>query len=545
MIVRFSLCFVFAAFLANLHPLAALAAPPAVTGLFPAGVQVGQSAKVILRGTVGDPAPQVWCSRPGVTLTPGEKPAEWTLTAAGDAFPGVAWIRFHNAEGASDLRPVYVGTLAEVIEAEPNNTAAQAQKIETLPVVVNGVLHKGGELDGFAVLLEAGQTLTASLEAHRGLGSPMDGVLQMVTPDGFVVAQNDDDRGFDPQLSFTAPRPGTYIVRVFAFPSDPNSTINYAGAETYLYRLTLATGPVADHPVPLAIGESVSPPAALQLAGTNLPAEGASATPVLLDGEVFLPMALPATFLAHRLPVVPHGLSVEAAQPDAAMPQSLALPACLTGHVAHAGEVDTYRFTGEKGKTVRFSVEARRFDSPLDPLLRLRGPDGKVLKEQDDEGRKSFDIELGHTLPADGEYRIEVADRFRGGGPRFAYLLTVDIPGPDFRLTAEANRWTLKSGTPLEIPVAIERQSAFAEEILITVEGLPADSGITVAEAKSEVKGETAKSVKLKLESQGTAALSLPIRIVGTAAGKTRRADAPIAGVTDRTANLWLTAPKK
>lgn len=520
-------------------------APPAVTGLFPSGVQVGQSAKVTLRGTVGDPAPQIWFSRPGITLTPGEKPAEWTLAAAADTPPGVAWLRFHNPEGATDLRAIYVGTLPEIAETEPNNTNPQAQKIATLPVLVNGVLHKGGELDSFAVTLEAGQLFTASLEAHRSLGSPMDGVLQAVGPDGFVFAQNDDDREFDPQLTFTAPRPGTYTIRVFAFPSDPNSTINYAGAETYIYRLTLAAGPVADHVLPLAIAASATPPAPLQLHFAGVPTDPVSLVPILLDGEAFLPTTGPTSFLAHRLPIVTIPLALEATPADPAQPQALALPCCLTGHVAAPGEVDTYRFTGEKGKTVRFSVEARRFDSPLDPLLRLRGPDGKVLKEQDDEGRKSLDIEMGYTLPADGEYRFEITDRFRAGGPRYAYLLTVDIPGPDFRLTTDANHWTLKNGTPLEIPVAIERQSAFAEEIQITVEGLPADSGITVAETKSAVKGETAKNVKLKLESQGTMPLSLPIRIIGTSGGTTRRADAPIAGVPDRTANLWLTAPKK
>lgn len=537
------------------------AAPPAVTGLFPAGVQAGQSVNVSLRGAAGDPAPQVWTSRPGVTLVPAEVPPEkpdekdekkrkrkekgpeWTLTVAADTPPGIVWLRFHNPEGASDLRPVFVGTLPEIEETEPNNTSAQAQKIAAVPVVVNGVLHKGGEVDTFSVDLEAGQTLTASLEAHRSLGSPMDAVLQVSTADGFVLLQNDDDRGNDPQLTFTAPRPGVYLVRVFAFPSDPNSTINYAGADTYIYRLLLATGSVVDHVAPLAVAAT---PAPVQPVGTNVPADTAAVVPLVIDGEVILPIKDPTTLLAHRLPVVPYPTIVETPSADPKSPQLLTVPVCLTGHISQAGEVDAYRFSGKKGESVRIAAEARRFDSPLDPLLRLVGPDGKVLKEQDDEGRKSYDLDFTQSLPVDGEYRIEVTDRFRLGGPRSVYLLTVEPATPDFELTVEANHWGLVPGKPLEIPVAIVRRAGFKEEIVLEVQGLPADAEVTVAETKSAPMGDSSKSVKIKLESARKTPLNVPLRIVGKSGALERKADGPIAGLSDRTTSLWLTvAPPK
>ncbi len=496
-------------------------------------------------------------SRPGVTLTPPEPPAEkpdgkdkpkaaskeWTLTAAADTPPGIVWLRFHNAEGASDLRPVFVGTLPEIEETEPNNTGAQAQKVAALPVVVNGVLHKGGEVDTFAVSLEAGQTLTASLEAHRSLGSPMDAVLQVSTPDGFVLLQNDDDRGNDPQITFTPPRPGAYLVRVFAFPSEPNSSINYSGAETYVYRLLLTTGPVVDHVSPLAVAVV---PAPLQPVGTNIAADAPPVTPLVVDGEVVLPFKDPTTLLAHRLPVVAHPGVAETPSGDPNVPQLLPTPVCVTGRIGQPGEVDTYRFAGKKGQSVRIAVDARRFDSPLDPLLRLIGPDGKVIKEQDDGGRKSYDLDFTQSLAADGEYRIEVTDRFRLGGPRSAYLLTVEPPAPDFGLTVEANHWVLESGKPLEIPVAIARRAGFKEEIVLEVQGLPADAEVTVAETKSAAMGDSSKSVKIKLESTRKTPLNVPLRIVGKSGAVERQADGPIAGLSDRTSFLWLTvAPPK
>ena len=109
-------------------------------------------------------------------------------------------------------------------------------------------------MDGFAVALTRGQTLVASLEAERHLGSPMDAVLQVVSPDGFVLAQNDDDIGRDPRIVFEAPSAGTYIVRLFAFPAKPDSSIRFAGGSDYVYRLTLTTGGFIDYAFPLAVG---------------------------------------------------------------------------------------------------------------------------------------------------------------------------------------------------------------------------------------------------------------------------------------------------
>ena len=43
--------------------------------------------------------------------------------------------------------------------------------------------------------------------------------MQVLSSDGFVLEQNHDYHGLDPQVVFTVPRDGTYIVRVFAFPS--------------------------------------------------------------------------------------------------------------------------------------------------------------------------------------------------------------------------------------------------------------------------------------------------------------------------------------
>ena len=47
-----------------------------------------------------------------------------------------------------------------------------------------------------------------------------------------MLAQNNDYHGLDPQVRLPVPEDGTYIVRMFAFPATPDSSIGFAGGET-------------------------------------------------------------------------------------------------------------------------------------------------------------------------------------------------------------------------------------------------------------------------------------------------------------------------
>src|SRR5207249_3560288 len=126
-------------------------------------------------------------------------------------------------------------------ESEPNDDPTRPQRIETPRVTVNGKLGRTGDVDGFAVPLKKGQTLVAALEANRRLGAPLDGLLQVVSSQGFVLAENDDAPDRDPLLAFEAPADGTYLVRTFAFPAEPDARIGFAGGDAFVYRLTLTT----------------------------------------------------------------------------------------------------------------------------------------------------------------------------------------------------------------------------------------------------------------------------------------------------------------
>src|SRR5438046_833348 len=252
----------------------ALAAPPKVNHLFPAGCQRGQSVAVTAAGDFSVWPVEVWADRAGVSLTAEKDKGKFKAEVAADAVPGVYWLRAHNAEGASILKPFVVGTLPEIAESEPNDAPEKPQAVEPR-VVVNGKLGKTGDVDGYRVELQAGQTLVASLQANSVLGSPMDALLQVCelverssgSPEAFVVAQNHDAVGLDPQIAFTAPRQSAYLVRLFAFPATPDAAIRFAGGNDYLYRLTLTTGPFIDHVLPPAAPGEESQ---VKLGGWNL-----------------------------------------------------------------------------------------------------------------------------------------------------------------------------------------------------------------------------------------------------------------------------------
>src|SRR4051812_45990265 len=157
----------------------ASAAPPTVTYLYPAGGQRGTTVEVTAAGTFERWPVQVWAGDKSLTVTAGKDKGKLSVKLAADAVPGVHWLRLHEEQGASTLRPFIVGTLQDVAEKEPNDEPAKAQAV-MLPAVVNGRLDKPGDVDVFAVTLKKGDTLVASVDAHRSLKSPMDGVLQVL-----------------------------------------------------------------------------------------------------------------------------------------------------------------------------------------------------------------------------------------------------------------------------------------------------------------------------------------------------------------------------
>jgi hypothetical protein len=429
-----------------------------------------------------------------------------------------------------------VGTLPEVLDAEPNDDPRGPQRLDSSTVTVNGRLAKPGDVDGFAVHLSRGQSLVASLEASRGLGSPIDGVLQVVSPEGFVLAQNDDDHDRDPQIVFAAPADGEVIVRAFAFPATPDSTIRFAGGESSIYRLTLTTGGFLDHAYPLAVARGAA--GRVEAVGWNIPEVARFLPVVAADDAESARIAHERLANTADVRLVPCPAIVEAEPNDPTRPQAIVLPIAVSGRIDPPRDVDAYQFTARKGESLLFKVESRGLGQPLDPVLRLTDAAGKVLAEKDDSARNR-DAELRFTAPADGPYRVAVRDLNGRGGFRHVYLLSGGAPRPDFALTLKSDQFTLTAGQPLGVAITIERREGFDGAIEIGLGG-PSD-GLTAGPVASPPKEKTA-TLTLTADEH---APSGPIRIIGTASdGRRRVAAAPIPGLSAAIESVWLTIRK-
>jgi hypothetical protein len=522
-----------------LGPAQTSAKPPTLTGLFPPGAARGQTVAVDASGTFDHWPVKAWVEGRGVEIRAEKEKGKLTAVVSADASPGLRWVRLYDEEGATTLRPFVIGVLPALIEGEPNDEPKNPQRLAGSSVTVDGRLARAEDVDGFAVALTRGQSLVASLEAERPLGSPMDAVLQVVSGEGIVLAQNDDDVGRDPRIVFEAPSDGMYIVRLFAFPAKPDSSIRFAGGSDYVYRLTLTTGGFIDYAFPLAVGRGG--PNVVEAVGWNIPAAArvlaipeSDASDELAVGHA----SLAGTARIRRVPLV---ATVEAEPNDLPRPQAIASPVVVSGRIDPPGDRDVFRLSLRKGDSRVIRIESRALGRPLDPVLRVLDSGGKVLAESDDSSRNDRDLERSFTAPADGEYRLVVRDLNGRGGPRFAYLLSVLEPRPDFTLSLASDRFDVSPGKTTRIKVAVERKDGLAEPIEIVATDLPA--GITARPVTSKPGDASARSVDLELSAEDRSSPG-PFRIVGRTTRDPRtahRAITPIAGFDAKTDQPWLT----
>jgi hypothetical protein len=532
-------------------------APPTLSYLFPAGGQRGAKVTVACTGSFTWPV-KVWA--PGLEVVLAKESGKLEVTVPKDLAVDRAWIRLYNAEGASTAAPFLIDNLKEINEQEPNDDPRTAQVVADPNVVINGVLAKTADVDCFAVRLTAGQTLVANVDAYARLGSPMDAILQVTTADGKVLAENNDDVHLDPRLAFTPTKSGTFVVRIFAFSSTPNTSIQLSGGANYIYRLTLTTGPFIMHAVPLSAPHAK--PGAVEVFGWNLPPK--TVIPIVPFGgpkfikeqecEVLNDLRLPSESRlgfafapnlagAARIRLTSHTVVSALTQMDLKTPKELAIPSSVTGCLRTPRQIHTFHVPLKKGQQVVVSVETNSLNFPFDPAAQLTDPGGAVVAKASDIG-PNREAMFTHTAAKDGDYLLTVTDRFRQGGERFFYRLTVQMDEPDFELSAATDAIVLTPGKPTDLPIKVQRRGGPVGPITVQAVGLP--PGVTAPPVVSEPTGPTAAAVTLKLSTTGPA-FSGPLRISGKASqpkGIERIVrTAPKLGAVFE--SIWLTAVEK
>jgi hypothetical protein len=121
----------------------------------------------------------------------------------------------------SNMAPLAVDDLPEVVQTTTNNAANIIQEVG-LPVIVNGFITHAGSWNGYRFKGKAGQSVIAEVVARR-VDSPMDSVLRLVDSQGKQLAFNDDceDKASgldthhaDSRVALTLPTDGTYTALV-------------------------------------------------------------------------------------------------------------------------------------------------------------------------------------------------------------------------------------------------------------------------------------------------------------------------------------------
>lgn len=145
------------------------------------------------------------------------------------------------------------------------------------------------------------------------------------------------------------------------------------------------------------------------------------------------------------------------------------------GVVSRPGAVSSKKFSIAKPGQHVLEVKARRKGSPLDAVLTLRKTaDGPALACWDDVTNTVFTgtVPQGECDPIGmydfkeaGEYVAEVTDRTGHGGADYVWWLEVRRPAPDFEVFSTRSTLPMLSGRPVKVGFRVRRTDGFTGNV--------------------------------------------------------------------------------
>lgn len=216
---------------------------PSLSWVFPAGGRRGSTVEVTVSGANLTNVIGARVSGGGVTAeviqSLNANSARLRLTIAPNAELGERDLRVATDGGVTNRVRLVVDDLPEVNEVEPNTDLKQSQRIASLPVVINGQINTGEDMDNFLFTAQAGQTLTFDVygqRLHPYIGGINPGWLEtcltLYDASGRELKFVDDYYYRpDAQLTYTFEKAGDYIVQV--------RDLLYRGHGQFVYRLTV------------------------------------------------------------------------------------------------------------------------------------------------------------------------------------------------------------------------------------------------------------------------------------------------------------------
>ncbi|HUG68322.1 MAG TPA: pre-peptidase C-terminal domain-containing protein, partial [Pirellulaceae bacterium] len=408
------------------------AASPRLTRISPSGVQRGAEHEVTFSGNNLGDAQEIFFYSPGFEVTKVEgsgNSCKATIKVAPDCRLGEHVAQVRTASGISDFRVFYVGALPAVDEKEPNTDFDAPQPID-LNVTVQGVVQSE-DVDYYVVEAKKGQRISAEVEGMR-LGITMfDPYVAILDAKRFELAASDDTPliGQDCAASIVAPEDGKYIIEV--------REGAYGGDGNCIYRLHVGTfpRPVAVYPAGGKFGEEVEvkfigDPAGEKLTKVTLPTADELEFGLFANDEGGISPS-PNPFRLFE-----HGNAFEQ-EPNNTIAEAtpVQLPLAFNGILETEGDIDCFKFAATKGQVFEVECYGRRIRSAIDSVMNIYQADGKSIAGNDDS--RGPDSYIRFSVPADGEYVVQITDHLGRGGPEFVYrvefqpvkpALTLGIP---------------------------------------------------------------------------------------------------------------------
>lgn len=463
---------------------------PMVMSLKPTALQVGTDSEIEFSTRYSMfGAYQVLVEGEGVSgevLHPEKKDGETPsltkmkvrFTADATALPGVRDVKIATPQGVSTVGQLVIVQDPVVYETGKNNTREEASELP-VPATACGVIEANEDVDFFKFQVEAGTELNFHVRCGRlqdrihDLQRHADPLITIRNAMGGTVAASDNHFFGDPFLSVRFERAGEYFLEI--------RDVRYHGNTYWEYSVEVTNRPFVSniYPMGIAIGQETS----VELVGASLAEDRQSKITLPADTPVGpnwkqvsynKATTNPVPIFATTLPLTLES-DADNTTPDGA--QVVSIPAGINGRVAEDSDVDCFRFSAKKGEKLSFEVRARRYQSSLDPYLRIIGIDGKRLSENDDlkDFKRTFaDSRIENwTVPADGEYAIEIRDMHLRGGDSYVYFIEATRAEPHFKLYADTDKTLLAPGSNGVVFVQLERKNGFTGDVQLHIDGLP------------------------------------------------------------------------
>ena len=356
--------------------------------------------------------------------------------------------RLRTATGFGPLATLRITPFPVIRVGEDEaNSPARAKKLP-LNVSVAGILASHEDEAYFAVELKKGQRFSAEVEGVRLGRGPIDLCLRLTSPEGTVLAEVDDTPLYrqDPFLSLIAPQDGIYQIRIAQAGEGRD-------AEPYVLHVGDFARPAAIFPLGGQAGQRLR----VQHRNPNGVSEATQelvlpTTPGTIDFFAQSDPKAPAAPTAQPFRVCAYPSideTADAADPRKA-PRAERWPVAFNGIITRPEERDHFRFAAKKGDIVEIHVYAWRLGSPLDSLLQVFDPDGRLLGQNDDDA--THDSRLRLTIDADGDHVVRISDKRLAGGPLYAYRVEIDRPLPQLTAFLPTAARKSQTGNALAVP---------------------------------------------------------------------------------------------